>query len=269
VLGLEDLERRSRSVARAWVRFFHKHPDALDHSDWRWVARLGIGECDRFVVDQLPQILVWGAAARELAALDVGWLELASGSAAALSVLKALGQPLEALNRVWWHEGFAEGLADFGVDSFAAFAARDGAGRRRLLVWPDYAGQVELDLLLREFGKQLAGREDVQLLLIHDGEVDGDSDEAVAQLERAYAAHVPDGALLDVVLWTDALTERAIDKLRGDVRCCIELPESATGRRRRLLDRLQVPRARTPEELAAQIGFGPTHIRVEANSQQG
>jgi hypothetical protein len=122
---------------------------------------------------------------------------------------------------------------------------------RRILAWPRYAGGGELDFLLREYGKQLAGRGDVQLCLLHDAADDGDPEVAIAELERAYAAHVPDAAPLDVLFWTDPLPAGGLGALARDLAASIELPASREGRRRLLLESLPVPRVRAPGELAS------------------
>ena len=254
LLDLDALERRNRTVAQAWVRFFRKHPEALEHRDWRWVAELSRERLEERMVRRLPELPGWHAAARELSRLDVGRVERAAGAAAARAILAALARPLEALNEHWWDEGLAAGLDDFAAADFASLSG-DGAAPRRLLAWPLLGEPDEFDVLLRDFGKQLVAREDLQLVVLCPQQGDGDAERVVECLERAYARHVPGGDWLDVVLWTDPVEagSGAWSQLTG----IIELPGSREGERRAFFEGLDAPRVREGSELARLLGQAP------------
>ncbi len=135
----------------------------------------------------------------------------------------------------------------------ATQTAPAGAVRRNVLVWPRYEDDGELELLLREFGKTLAGRSDTQLFVVHDEAVDGSPERAVASLERAYAAHLPSDAPLEVVFWTDPMTPAFEQALADEVVCSVVLPASREGERAALLARIDAPQVADAAGLQAQL----------------
>lgn len=249
VLTLDDLERRSRSVARAWVRLFAKHPDALRHPHWRWAATLDLDACERYALERLPRLPAWRAAARQLAGIDVAAIERASGRAAVQALLRTLEKPLRELHEVARREGFAEGLREHGVASFAELVRGPGSDRDArctLLVWPRYGADGEIERLLEDWGPRLAGRDGLRLCVVHDAASDGDVEDAVRALEAAYARHVPDAAPLDVELIGPPKDAVALAALRDALDAVIELPGSRDAERGALLAALGLPRLADP-----------------------
>ncbi|HVS17222.1 MAG TPA: glycosyltransferase, partial [Planctomycetota bacterium] len=84
VLSLDDLARRQHTVARAYVRLFKKHPEALSHPDWSWVRALDVAGLERRLLERLPERGRLEAAARALAGLDLDHLAGPEGRADAV-----------------------------------------------------------------------------------------------------------------------------------------------------------------------------------------
>lgn len=79
--------------------------------------------------------------------------------------------------------------------------------RYRLLVWPDWRDPAQLDAMFEQYGRALANRDDAALLIRFDSEVDGDPDEAVASLDRAFGEMMGDGWELEVVILDQPLDD--------------------------------------------------------------
>lgn len=117
VLTFEDLRRRSRTVASAYIRFFRKHPKALAHPHWRHRATHTLEAHESLLVDTLCERARAEAFAEELSRIDVGVLERTGpeGQQMATAVLSMLEQYLDELNRLWWAEGECDGFRAFEI----------------------------------------------------------------------------------------------------------------------------------------------------------
>lgn len=203
VLDFDEFARRQRTVARAFVRLFRKHPHALE----RWDSQ-GLRPDDvRSELTELePDLPALEAAARELARVDVGSLAALGGEHLALAqeVLEHLGDLLAPLNKAWWRLGYLEGFAEHRVAGFrelwgdgpeAHTFAADAA--RRLLAWPRWDDPASLRAVL-ERAAPAAGF--AALVLRLDPDLDPDRGSAIAALEEAYGQVFPAGAEFDVIL---------------------------------------------------------------------
>ncbi|MEM9800499.1 MAG: glycosyltransferase [Planctomycetota bacterium] len=121
VLTFEDLRRRSRTVAEAFVRFFKKHPGALTHAGWRGRAAHTLEGHEALLVETLPDRARAEAFARELSRIDVGALERTGpeGDAIAASILDQLRGYLTELNHLWWAEGECTAFREHGMAGMA------------------------------------------------------------------------------------------------------------------------------------------------------
>lgn len=122
ILSFDDLERRQKTVARAWVRLIKKHPEMLEHADWSWVQGVTRASARDHVTSHAAVVPTWERAARTLAASDVGGLLPLGdvGAAVAREELGALGELIRRLNELWWQDGFAQGLEENGLEDFAS-----------------------------------------------------------------------------------------------------------------------------------------------------
>lgn len=243
LLDLGDLEQRTRTVAKAWARLFEKHPSALEHPHWCWVAPLDRAACERYAVERLPHAAVWRAAAGELASVDVSRLDAASSDGSLTrAFLTALEAPLRQLHALWWHEGLGEGLRALGRESFAEMANQaDPSSTRAVLAWPRYGLESEVDELLSQYGPRLVDPP-VRLFLVHDPVSDGDVEEAIALIEAAYERHFSKGAQLDVEILSKSDADQQLTALRESIGAVIELPGSSKGARHTLLEAISAPR---------------------------
>jgi len=253
VLSFDDLERRNRSVARAWVRMFRKHPGTLAHAYWSPYRARTRADLDARLVAALPDRAVLEASARELARLDLGALERTgkSGAAAASGIVDLLRSQLRALNGLWWGEGLIEGLDEFGVASPAAFAAaqlashervpidapsarvRSGApapwplatrATQRFLAWPRYDRPDDLEQLLGTWADALVGDPDRCLCLRHDPARDGDLSDAIARLTEVYERVVGADRSLEVLFVDEEIPDSDLPRLGRAVSGVLEVP---------------------------------------------
>jgi GT2 family glycosyltransferase len=117
-LTLADLERRQRTVAQAYVRFFRKHPGLL--ARWPGTDALTLAHIQASLAgwaDALPRVR---NAAAQLAALDLTPLDALGGSFAqtAATLVRELGAMIKRLNRAWWWQGYAAGLEEHDLTGF-------------------------------------------------------------------------------------------------------------------------------------------------------
>ncbi|MEE8467394.1 MAG: glycosyltransferase, partial [Planctomycetota bacterium] len=231
ILEFEDLARRNRTVARAWVRLFQKHPRALEHEAWSWVTAQGLGEYERLLVGALPDMPAMQSAARELSRIDLGALERlgVEGRAWARDVRANLEKLLRVLNRLWWFEGLAEGLREFDLDSFQPLLESlapwplGTEAPLRVLAWPRYDRDDDLRHLAETYADSLLATEGVCLCLRHDPERDGPLEEAVTRVEAALGTVVREGRVLDVLLVDDALNPDDLTRLGQAVTCVLDV----------------------------------------------
>ena len=231
VMDFEELSRRSRTVARAYVRFFRKHPGALEHPDWAWVRGVEADSAARALLDLLPERGRLEAAARELARIDLDRLGALGESATSTvdAVQRQLTELLNSLNRVWWLQGFVDGLREHGFASFDELAANahplaTGA-THRYLAWPRYDVVQDLDRLFGEVGRALADRDDSCLCLRHDEAVDGPLPRAVERLQEAYDRQLGNGERVEILMVTEPLGPSELAKLGRSVDAVVRLAD--------------------------------------------
>ena len=105
----------------------------------------------------------------------------------------------------------------------------------RLLAWPDYSDEAELEGLFDVFARALVGRSDACLCLRFDASIDGDESVAVERLERAYRRALGAEAPLEVLLVDDELDLEALPRLGLAVVGFARLPSSERGARSEFL----------------------------------
>ncbi|MCE9596106.1 MAG: glycosyltransferase [Planctomycetes bacterium] len=246
VLDFDALAKRNRTVAQAWVSFFAKHPRLLHERDWKWVKALSLADCERAVDERRAELFALESAARELSRIDVGAFDerLPNLKATSRELVQRLGELVKELNVLWWRQGFAAGLVENGVGSFAELLPPEPwplatEASTRVVAWPNWSAR-ELDALFREFGSAFAGRADVCLVLRHDAEIDPPAEQAQAELAQSYARNFPNGEALDVLVLDDALTLHDVARVGRASRAALVLPSSAETPRRRWLLALRV-----------------------------
>lgn len=255
LLSLDDLARRQRTVARAYVRLFKKHPEALHHPDWSWLAELDAAGLEQRLLERLPERGRLEAAARALSVLDLDHLAGPDGPSDALvsSVLVRLSALIGDLNPQWWNAGLLEGLREHGLASFAELLPEPWPlateAKHRLLAWPRYDNVAELDRLVGEFGRELSRRGDACLLLRHDEALDGPVDQAVARLTEAYERNLPPDQVLEVLLLTEPVPEGELARLACAVDAVLELVDPASDPRARFLRDVGAYPVRAADEL--------------------
>jgi GT2 family glycosyltransferase len=250
VLTFADLERRQRTVARAYVRLFSKQPRLLDHPSWRPFAEQSAAG--------LEQAMARHRLVRERCLDEARRLAASEGGDVA-----RLLQLLAALNEGWWCEGFLEGMHELGVTSFRELRAwRDEAAQPwplsteapvKLLAWPRWSDDAELAALL-EVASDPRLDAPPCLVLRHDRALDGELAEATARLEKASArVLVGERRRVDVsaLIVSEPIRERDWPRLGKAATCALLLPSSEDGERARFLDRACVPGVRGVEDLLA------------------
>jgi len=123
-IDFDYLVRRQRMVARAYVRFYRKHPRALDR--WGGIERLTAEDCRASWRKVEALVPTFEAAVGELAALGVGALERVADEFAPVAqrIVEEVGRQVAALNRIWWWQGYEEGFAEHGLSGFDELWAR-------------------------------------------------------------------------------------------------------------------------------------------------
>ena len=256
LLDLDDLIRRNRTTAKAWVRLFRKHPAAMDHRYWRSRHGMTLESLERTLVAALPERPLLEASVRTLSRIDLGALERTGreGAALARSCEARLRAELRVLNQLWWAEGQADGLREFGVASFEELFAPPSDepwplatdAPRRLLAWPRYdAGTGDLERLLGTWAQALAS-DGSCLCLRHDEAFDGPLEDAMARIEEAYAAAVDGDVDLDVLVVDGAMGPEELQRLGRAVETLIEVPGCDDSARAAFAQVVGVPRLSTP-----------------------
>ncbi len=99
----------------------------------------------------------------------------------------------------------------------------------RVLAWPDYSDEAELDALFDVFARALVGRSDACLCLRFEESIDGDESLVVERLERAYRRVLGAEAPLEVLLVDDELDADDLPRLGLAVVGFARLPSSSHG----------------------------------------
>lgn len=229
LLDLDALARRQRQVARAYVRLARKHPQVLRR--WGNEGLEGAWLAEQVALAR-PALEPLERAARQLARIDLAALE-ASGAphdGTAREVATALAEVLRRLDRLWWWQGYLDGLAEHGLTGFAELArsedphpfsgadpsdpAAPAARPRRLLAFPRWDDDAELEGLMDAVAPA-AGF--ATLVLRYDPARDGERAVVLERLEAAYAARLAPGAVLDVLLEEAPLDRAGLMRLGRSV----------------------------------------------------
>ena len=185
-----------------------------------------------------------------------------NGGWADVQVAEASGTPGELVRLVgtvdgWTPTGRAEDAAVEAIANEAGTPAIDssdwlmrGTGgiepwpivtraRFKLFVWPDWSSEAELRTVFDVFARPLANREDAALVLRYDVHQDGDPEENITRMAKAYDATLGEGYGLDVVLLDDEIeAEDFGQRLGASVQAVGTLPSSGSGARKALLDQM-------------------------------
>ena len=261
VLDFDELARRNRTTAQAWVRLFRKHPIALQHPYWRGRADLTLEGMERGLVQALPERPLLEASLRSLAGLDLGALERTGpeGRELARACEATLRSQLRVMNSLWWSEGQVAGLREWGVGSFreliegAASPASESRGtggipcapgpdpsreasrdvaepwplateaQHRFLAWPRYGDEGDLERLLATWAECLGSLESTCLCLRHDPRLDGDLEEALERLQAAWDAAVEPTVELEVLLVDGEMEAADLERLGLAVEALLEI----------------------------------------------
>jgi len=106
----------------------------------------------------------------------------------------------------------------------------------RLLAWPDYSDEGNLEQLFDGFARTLVGRTDACLCLRFDERVDGSEEHVVERLQQVFARVLGAQAPLEVLLVDDALEREDLPRLGAAVVGYARLPSSARSARREFLE---------------------------------
>ncbi len=263
VLSFDDVAKRQRMVARAFVHLFAKHPATLDHPIWRGAAALDVKELAnriaRVTVD-LPSAI---DRARRLAAVDVAALEAAGtkGLAAANDVQIQLARLLKGLNAHWWNEGFADGLADLGARSFEELRGWSDRTAKpwplatpracKLLAWPRWEDDAELASLLGIVADARLAALRPCLCLRHEATSDGPLEAALTRLQAASSRVLPHDVDVEVLVVAEPIKAEEWPRLGRAVTAALLTEACETGERRRCFTRAGAPGVRGVDDLLA------------------
>jgi len=256
LLDFDALERRNRTVARAWVRMFQKHPRVLEHGFWKLYRDGSRASWERQLIENLPERGRLEASARELARLDVGAIERdgSAGERVAKAIVATLRAELRALNQLWWREGLCDGLADFGVESVEGLLGTTpyplaSDAPERLLAWPRYDTAEDLERLFSTWAEALLDRPERCLCLRHDPDLDGALDLAVERVRSAYARVVGDGHELQVLMVDGPIATGDLPRLGRALRGVLTVPGRSDPLRERWIRELGVAALPDPSAL--------------------
>lgn len=272
VLDFDQLRRRCRRVATAYVPLLRKHPRELLHSGFRWLGGLRRDYCQRRLQEMAGELQRWERAAAALAPMNLAALE---GMGEAFRELipdlqAALRRLLEDANQFWWYQGLIEGLDACGLASLSDERQNDAALEGwiqadqgdappylatvaepvRYLAWPRYDVDSDLDWLLQRLLAPLQHREEVCVCLFHDALWDGPLPEAMRRLRGVYHRHMQPGQRLKLQVVYPLVPQKHWADLGREVEAALRLPSSSQGPRQRWLEGLDVAVVSTERELA-------------------
>jgi len=205
VMDFDYLRRRARTVARAYVRFFVKHPGAL--RAWSQES-LTLADCERDLHIQRERLRYREDALRELSRIDAGALIELDGEYAAVAneVLEKIAELLPDANRLWWRAGYVDGLREHGLAGFDELASDGGTPwpiasttGRVLFAHPRWDDPASLDALL-ERAAPIAADGFATLLLRRDPHADPSAEAALEALQAAWARAYGEGGDLEVLI---------------------------------------------------------------------
>ncbi len=123
---------------------------------------------------------------------------------------------------------------------------------RRVLAWPDWTSEADLDALIDRFARTLVGRGDAALCLRFREGLDGDSDAGLQRLQAAFDRHLQPEDYLEIFLFDDALDAEQLRALGASVDAVAHLPSASEQPHRAAFQQgTQVPTAASAAELAA------------------
>lgn len=136
--------------------------------------------------------------------------------------------------------------------------------RHRLLAWPDYSREGDLEALLELCGPELSGCRDWCLCLRHEPAADGDYAVVLQQVRNAVERAGKRGHTLNVHLASDALEPGQLPRLAASVDAVAAPASAGGGPRADLVQRLERPVVGTREELAELVrGLEAREARLE------
>lgn len=227
---LDALERAAGSVLEQELEHFLATGREGASPGWNVVRGRSLADCDRAVLDALPNAALWRAQLRS------------NSRAAARTVLEQLAQ-LETLART--HRRCA-------TTTWAELLARAAwplatAAATRVVSWPQWR-QPEIESLLRAWRASGGAAAGACLVLRHAPGLDGPQPAALAALEAAYARVCPDGAALEVLLLGEEFRTEHSVRLARSVQAALSVGSDAS--RAQWLAGLRVPCEQRPERLA-------------------
>ena len=137
--------------------------------------------------------------------------------------------------------------------------ARDAASRpwplktdlpRRVLAWPRYGEEGDLERLLEAYAEALADDPERCLCLRHDPQRDGDLEQAVARLGAAYERALGEGRDLEVLLVDGPIPAVDLPRLGAAVDAVLEVPGQDDPEREAFCAALGARRVRDARELS-------------------
>jgi hypothetical protein len=122
----------------------------------------------------------------------------------------------------------------------------------RIFAWPDYDHSSELEMMFDVYGRHLARREDVCLVLRQDKQLDGSQSFVRAKLDLAINRSFGPQAPFEILLLDDDLTVSDWTRLGNSLDCVLLLP-SSRGKRKAALEALGVPLVSSADQLLPHI----------------
>ena len=123
----------------------------------------------------------------------------------------------------------------------------------RVLAWPDYGDERELEQLFDEFARVLVGRSDVCLCLRFDESIDGPEELVIERVQRMHERTLGSAAPLEVLVVDDSLAPLDLPRLGAAVIGNCELPSAAREPRRAFFAATQTLRMEHAEALRARL----------------
>jgi hypothetical protein len=191
----------------------------------------GLAECERMLLDALPNVTLWRAQLRS------------NLRAAARSALEQLAQ-FETLARTYRRNASTSWTE---LQARAAWPLSTAAATR-VVSWPQWR-QPELEEVLRAWCTGGGAAAGACLVLRHAAEHDGPQPAALAALEAAYARVCPDGSAVEVLLLGDEFRTEHSARLARSVQAALSVGSDAF--RAQWLASLGVPCEQRPERLLA------------------
>ena len=122
----------------------------------------------------------------------------------------------------------------------------------RIFAWPDYDHSSELELMFDVYGRHLARRDDVCLVLRQDKKLDGSQSFVRTKLDLAIHRSFGREAPFEILLVDDDLTVSDWTRLGNSLDCALLLP-SSKGKRKAALETLGVPLVSSSDQLVPHI----------------